>query len=215
MNFFDKATKTVETMGKNVSKAAKDNMEIVKCSSAIDACEEKLKSFYEELGRKYYNAKEDVTRDAFAEMFEAIQANEREKEELKARLHMLKGVETCKKCGAEIKKGTKFCQWCGEPVEQKIENTGAECPNCHAPLQGTEKFCAVCGAKIGQMQSESQETENLRRCSGCGEILKETDVFCKYCGTPVPRPQMMKTADEVEDVKEAEFTDESEGAEEK
>ena len=65
------------------------------------------------------------------------------------------------------------------------------------------------------MQSESQKTENVRRCSGCGEILKETDVFCKYCGTPVPRPQVMKTADEVEDVKEAEFTDEPEGAEEK
>ncbi len=41
MGFFDRATKTVETMGKNVSKAAKDNMEIVKCSSAIESCDEK------------------------------------------------------------------------------------------------------------------------------------------------------------------------------
>ena len=29
----------VEVMGKNVSKAAKDNMEIVKCSAAIETCE--------------------------------------------------------------------------------------------------------------------------------------------------------------------------------
>ena len=29
MNFFNRATNAVETMGKNVSKAAKDNMEIM------------------------------------------------------------------------------------------------------------------------------------------------------------------------------------------
>ena len=43
MNFFDRATNAVETMGKNVSKVAKDNVEIVRCSSAIDSCEEKIK----------------------------------------------------------------------------------------------------------------------------------------------------------------------------
>lgn len=45
MNFFNRATNAVETMGKNVSKAAKDNMEIMKCSSAIDSCKEKIEWF--------------------------------------------------------------------------------------------------------------------------------------------------------------------------
>lgn len=44
MNFFNRATNAVEAMGKNVSKAAKDNVEIVRCSSAIDSCEEKIKT---------------------------------------------------------------------------------------------------------------------------------------------------------------------------
>ena len=46
MNFFNRATNAVETMGKNVSKAAKDNMEIMKCSSAIDSCKEKIELIY-------------------------------------------------------------------------------------------------------------------------------------------------------------------------
>lgn len=197
MSFFDKATRTVETVGKNVSKAAKDNMEIVKCSSAIDSCEENLKSIYAELGRRYYNAGEEVTREAFAELFDAIEKNEKEKKELKERLQILKGVEVCKKCGAEIKKGAKFCQWCGAPAEQEEENSGITCPNCHAPLLGTEKFCAVCGCKIEQIQPVVQKIEeNVLRCSGCGEIMKETDAFCKHCGTPAQKQEKLEYRNE-------------------
>ncbi len=206
MGFFDRATKTVETMGKNVSKAAKDNMEIVKCSSAIESCDEKLKSIYAELGRRYYNSDEDVTRETFAELFEAISEAEKEKKELKERLQILKGVEICKKCGAEIKKGTKFCQWCGTPVEHEEENAGITCPNCHAPLLGTEKFCAVCGCKIEQIQLVLQKTEeNVLRCSVCGEIMKETDAFCKHCGAPAQHQEELDHENE-----ETEITDDEE-----
>ena len=58
MNFFNRATNAVEAMGKNVSKAAKDNVEIVRCSSAIDSCEEKIKTAYMEIGKRYYNSEE-------------------------------------------------------------------------------------------------------------------------------------------------------------
>ena len=45
MGFFDRATKTVETMGKNVSKAAKDNMEIVNVHLLLNHAMKNLNQF--------------------------------------------------------------------------------------------------------------------------------------------------------------------------
>ena len=166
MGLFNRATNAVETMGKNVSKAAKDNVEIVRCSSAIDACEQKMKGIYEELGRCYYHAEPESGREKFPDLFVEIQENENQIRELKERLQILKGVEICKACGAELKKGTNFCQWCGARVEREAPKPAYAftCPNCNSPLQGEEKFCAVCGAPVEQelekaKQEAMEETE--------------------------------------------------------
>ena len=192
MGLFNRATNAVEVMGKNVSKAAKDNMEIVRCSSAIDACEQKVKNVYEEIGKRYYYAESEVAREAFADLFAEIQDNENQIKALKDRLQVLKGVEICKECGAELKKGTNFCQWCGARVEREAPAPVYvfTCPNCNSPLKGEEKFCAVCGAPVEQelekaKQATMEPEEKTLTCPKCGEVLKDTDAFCKNCGTPV------------------------------
>lgn len=198
MSFFNRATNAVETMGRNVSRAAKDNVEIMKCSSAIDNCEEKINNVYREIGKRYYNAAEEVSRETFQELFEEIRFIERQREELKSRLQLLKGVDICKKCGAEIKKGTIFCQWCGERVELPTVVLGGSniCQNCGAQLKGDEKFCASCGAEVKKIElvEAEFETSQFMRCSVCGEQIRETDLFCQYCGNPVKRE--MKNAEE-------------------
>ena len=210
MGLFNRATSAVETMGKNVSKVAKDNVEIVRCSSAIDACEQKMKSIYEEIGRRYYHAEPEIGREAFPDLFAEIQENENQIKELKDRLQILKSVEICKVCGAELKKGTNFCQWCGARVEREVPKSAYAftCPNCNSPLMGEEKFCAVCGAPVEQeMEKAKQEAmaaavvpleEEPLTCPNCGEVLKDTGAFCKNCGTPVNQEteEKDKTADE-------------------
>lgn len=161
MSFFDRATRTVETVGKNVSKAAKDNMEIVKCSSAIDSCEENLKSIYAELGRRYYNAGEEVTREAFAELFDAIEKNEKEKKELKERLQILKGVEVCKKCGAGNKKGANFASGAVHLLSKEEENSGHMSKlSCSAAWHGK----ILCGVRLQNRTNSAGSTENRREC---------------------------------------------------
>lgn len=194
MAFFNRATNAVETMGRNVSRVAKDNMEIMKCSAAIESCEEKINHTYQEIGKRYYNTAGDVSREAFKDLFEEIQFNVRQRDELRSRLRTLKGVETCKKCGAEIKKGMKFCQWCGERVEQTPMALGGSdiCPNCGTQLKGGERFCAFCGAEIELIEPVYENSQSMR-CSVCGEQLKDTDLFCQYCGNPVKRE--MKSAE--------------------
>lgn len=194
MNFFNRATNAVEAMGKNVSKVAKDNMEIMKCSSAIDSCEEKIKSVYTEIGKRYYNSGEELSRESFMDLFEVIQFNQRQIEELRDRLQDLKGVMICKECGTELSRDAKFCRNCGAKIEYRdvAPVSAAVCWNCHSPLNGNEKFCGVCGANVEQTinNEEGTETQEIQAeqpltCPVCGEELKETDVFCKSCGNPV------------------------------
>ena len=78
MNFFNRATNAVETMGKNVSKAAKDNMEIMKCSSAIDSCKEKIELVYMEIGERYYNTEGEVSKEEFSDLFTEIENNQKQ-----------------------------------------------------------------------------------------------------------------------------------------
>lgn len=194
MNFFNRATSAVESMGKNVSKVAKDNVEIVKCSSAIDSCEDKIKKTYMEIGKRYYNSTEEPSRELFYDLFEVIRSNQEQIKELRKRLQELKGITICKVCGTELPRDAKFCRNCGSQIEQITVNqvSTTVCPNCHSPLNGNEKFCAVCGAKIqnaentkDQMETEEVQREEPRICSVCGEELKATDVFCQSCGSPV------------------------------
>ena len=198
MNFFNRATNAVEAMGKNVSKAAKDNVEIVRCSSAIDSCEEKIKTAYMEIGKRYYNSEEEPSREMFADLYEIIQANQKQIEDLRNRLQELKGVIICKVCGTELSRDAKFCRNCGSQIEHiaEVPVSTAVCWNCHSPLTGNEKFCGSCGAKIEKEQPEQMKTEEIEEteaeqpempliCPVCGGELKDTDVFCKLCGSPV------------------------------
>lgn len=54
--------------------------------------------------------------------------------------------ETCPKCGAKIKKGSKFCSECGAKIERPTKKF---CVNCGAAVSGNMKFCPECGAKLG------------------------------------------------------------------
>ncbi len=48
----------------------------------------------------------------------------------------------CHDCGAQVKKGAKFCPECGTKL------SGATCPTCGHILKAKTKFCPECGTKI-------------------------------------------------------------------
>jgi len=50
---------------------------------------------------------------------------------------------SCPSCGAQIKKGAKFCSECGEKMPQN-----KFCSACGAKVSATAKFCPECGEKL-------------------------------------------------------------------
>lgn len=199
MGFFDRVKGTVEEAGKNITTAASDNIEIVKCNSAIRTCETKIRDTYTEIGERYYNSTEEMSRADFDDLFEKIQFQQNEITGLKKKLQDLKGVEICKSCGREVARNSKFCQWCGAPNEpEKTWNQEMSCPNCHAPLTGAETFCGECGTKI-EWPEQAEEIEKPLTCFACGAEIKETDLFCQNCGTPVKQAETVTDAAETEE----------------
>lgn len=77
---------------------------------------------------------------------------------------------TCKKCGAEIPKGSKFCLNCGEKVEVTDSPKMIVCPNCGKTVP-EGKFCSECG------------TPFARKCPNCGAEAPAGSKFCLECGT--------------------------------
>lgn len=149
MSFFEKIITSGENVRKNMLHV---NPEIQKYSSAIAECENEMESVYTEIGKRYYNAKEEITREAFGDLFEIIENKQRQIEDLQNKIQILNNVEICKVCGTEIKKESNFCAHCGARVEReqlKKESVSTmKCWNCQSPLTGKEKFCSSCGAKI-------------------------------------------------------------------
>jgi membrane protease subunit (stomatin/prohibitin family) len=55
--------------------------------------------------------------------------------------------ENCSKCGAVLAPNAKFCNECGEKVENLAKNEKIVCSNCKKTVNKA-KFCAECGAKL-------------------------------------------------------------------
>ncbi len=74
----------------------------------------------------------------------------------------------CPKCGAHVKKGTKFCSECGAQMLVQTK----KCVKCGADMNANAKFCPECGA------SQMEKT-----CPKCGTVSGPGVKFCPECGT--------------------------------
>lgn len=81
-------------------------------------------------------------------------------------------VETqpCPKCGAQVRKGAKFCPECGSKMISTVK-----CPKCGAEVRASAKFCPECGSKMDAGPEK-------KTCPKCGATCKAGAKFCPECG---------------------------------
>ena len=183
MAFFDEIGKKITDGGQKAAEQARIFAEVSRLNGLITEQERIISQLYSRIGQNYYELhKLDAEACVQAEV-EGITMAEKRIEEIKAQIALVKGVESCPKCGCEIAKGTVFCPQCGERIpeissKERSENM-VNCSKCGKAVPMGQKFCIYCGSLI----SENDQGDTSKKiCSGCGAEVEPGSKFCMKCG---------------------------------
>ena len=90
----------------------------------------------------------------------------------------------CPSCGKSVPAGTKFCSYCGAPMEQTP--VAAAVP-AEPQVHGGERQMGgeqMCGAER-PMGDDKPQMGGERHCPNCGEVIEPGAKFCVKCGTRI------------------------------
>ena len=178
MSFLDQLSARVNQGFNQVTSQTKDFTEQVKIENEIKNLEKAAQANYEELGRAMYNASRHSSGEAadYEVIMRQIDGILQQIQEKKAAKQEIMNRVICPSCGKSIPAGTKFCSYCGAPMEQTPvaaaepaePQMGGErhCPNCGEVIEPGAKFCVKCGTRIDAGEQKLAETGD----SGSSEI---------------------------------------------
>lgn len=126
MSFLDQLSAKVNQGFNQVTSQTKDFTEQVKIENEIKNLEKAAQANYEELGRAMYNASRHSSGEAadYEVIMRQIDGILQQIQEKKAAKQEIMNRVICPSCGKSIPAGTKFCSYCGAPMEQTPVETG-------------------------------------------------------------------------------------------
>lgn len=105
-------------------------------------------------------------------------------QEKKAAKQEIMNRVTCPSCGKSVPAGTKFCSYCGAPMEHTP--VAAAVP-AEPQVHGGERQMGgeqMCGAER-PMGDDKPQMGGERHCPNCGEVIEPGAKFCVKCGTRI------------------------------
>lgn len=188
MAFFDNlGKKASETTAKAMQKA-QELSEISRINSLVSEEEKRINAAYYQIGKLYVSVHGSDGEKDFSGMVATVLDGERRISEYRRQIQVIKGVQRCEKCGAEVARGVAFCSSCGAPMP-KAENILSEdtvkCENCGAMVKRGMRFCTSCGKAMALpavSDTPSVEKPVEKVCPSCGAKLADGVAFCTECG---------------------------------
>ena len=176
---FNKITQSAVSKSKELAEMTRINME-------ISSTEQKLQSAYTELGESVAENNLLMGEASVAELLEQNASYKNHVNELKERLNIVRNINICPNCGAEVSRSSRFCDSCGTQMNRTVLQS--VCPKCGATVSGGWNFCDSCGAPLAQPEApvenvNHQEQRNL--CPACGHPLEPDTAFCGNCGAKI------------------------------
>lgn len=140
-------------------------------------------------------------------ILQQIQEKKAVKQEIMSRV-------TCPSCGKSVPAGTKFCSYCGAPMEHTP--VAAAVP-AEPQVHGGERQMGgeqMCGAER-PMGDDKPQMGGERHCPNCGEVIEPGAKFCVKCGTRIDAGEQKpaETGDSAEKEEDSEGIGGSAGAE--
>ncbi len=186
MSFLDQLSARVNQGFNQVTSQTKDFTEQVKIENEIKNLEKAAQANYEELGRAMYNASRHPSGEAadYEVIMRQIDGILQQIQEKKAAKQEIMNRVICPSCGKSVPAGTKFCSYCGAPMEQTP--VAAAVP-AEPQVRGGERQMdgeQMCGAEQ-PMGDDKPQMGGERHCPNCGEVIEPGAKFCVKCGTRI------------------------------
>lgn len=186
MSFLDQLSAKVNQGFNQVTSQTKDFTEQVKIENEIKNLEKAAQANYEELGRAMYNASRHSSGEAadYEVIMRQIDGILQQIQEKKAAKQEIMNRVICPSCGKSVPAGTKFCSYCGAPMEQiPVAAAVPAEPQVHGGERqmGGEQMC---GAER-PMGDDKPQVRGERHCPNCGEVIEPGAKFCVKCGTRI------------------------------
>lgn len=186
MSFLDQLSARVNQGFNQVTSQTKDFTEQVKIENEIKNLEKAAQANYEELGRAMYNASRHSSGEAadYEVIMRQIDGILQQIQEKKAAKQEIMNRVICPSCGKSVPAGTKFCSYCGAPMEQTP--VAAAVP-VEPQVRGGERQMGgeqMCGAER-PMGDDKPQMGGERHCPNCGEVIEPGAKFCVKCGTRI------------------------------
>ena len=150
MGFFDDISRKFASAGQATIQRTKEISDVARLGALITQNEGKIRSLYYQIGKRYVSV-----RGRDEELDKMVAEVARLEEEIAGyndQIQSLKNTQRCERCGAEIPKGSAFCDNCGAPVQPVAADAHPEsvpkCPRCGAEVKMGMRFCTHCGQAL-------------------------------------------------------------------
>lgn len=159
MSFLDQLSAKVNQGFNQVTSQTKDFTEQVKIENEIKNLEKAAQANYEELGRAMYNASRHSSGEAadYEVIMRQIDGILQQIQEKKAAKQEIMNRVICPSCGKSVPAGTKFCSYCGAPMEQTPVETGDS---------GASEIGDSCSAGAGDSAEKEEDSEGIGGSAG-------------------------------------------------
>ena len=186
MSFLDQLSARVNQGFNQVTSQTKDFTEQVKIENEIKNLEKAAQANYEELGRAMYSASRHSSGEAadYEVIMRQIDGILQQIQEKKAAKQEIMNRVTCPSCGKSVPAGTKFCSYCGAPMEQTPVAVAVPAePQVHGGERqmGGEQMCG----DERPMGDDKPQMGGERHCPNCGEVIEPGAKICVKCGTRI------------------------------
>ena len=119
-------TEKVNKFTNKITNKAHDTIDVAKLQSAINRAKQDIEENYKEIGKVYYENFALEENELFTEQIGIIKENNSKIVSLQEQINQLKGTKVCDECGKELKQDMSFCPYCGNKLEEPVEEVHEE-----------------------------------------------------------------------------------------
>lgn len=161
MAFLDNFSKKITLAGQTAIQKTKEITDVARLHETILSEEKNIKENYNRIGMLYVELHADDYEDSFGDKITAIKESEIKIQNCRQQIKEIKGIDYCRKCGAEIPLNAAFCSSCGASVEPVgVNEIMMQCPNCGEWLHKGMKFCISCGEAVHEIELQDKASED-------------------------------------------------------